>query len=63
MPWMPTAPDAASTGIGIALRATALVEPDRSPIDQLRAAAIALEASPARLEHACVLVGLGAALR
>ncbi len=30
LPW------AASTGIGIGLRAPALVEPDRSPIDQLR---------------------------
>jgi DNA-binding CsgD family transcriptional regulator len=52
----------APSGIGVALRATALVE-DPSSIDRLGEAVEALERSPARLEHARALVDLGAALR
>jgi DNA-binding CsgD family transcriptional regulator len=52
----------ASSGIGVALRATALVE-STAPIDRLREAVMALERSPARLEHARALTDLGAALR
>jgi DNA-binding CsgD family transcriptional regulator len=53
----------AASGIGIALRATALVEPDGGSVDRLREAVETLERSPARLEHARALVDLGAALR
>jgi DNA-binding CsgD family transcriptional regulator len=53
----------AASGIGIALRASALVEgPDASP-DRLAEAVDALEDSPARLEQARALTDLGAALR
>jgi DNA-binding CsgD family transcriptional regulator len=49
--------------IGIALRAHALVGPPAERSDRLAAALAVLEPSPARLEHARVLVDLGAALR
>ena len=49
-------------GIGIALRACALVVDD-DPTDRLAQAAELLAGSPARLEHARALVDLGAALR
>jgi DNA-binding CsgD family transcriptional regulator len=52
----------AASGIGVALRASALVEETPS-VDRLREAVAALERSPARLEHARALVDLGAALR
>jgi ATP/maltotriose-dependent transcriptional regulator MalT len=52
----------AASGVGIALRAAALVEEPVS-MDRLREAADVLERSPARLEHARTLVDLGAALR
>jgi DNA-binding CsgD family transcriptional regulator/Tfp pilus assembly protein PilF len=48
-------------GVGIALRASALVE--GAQVDRLRGAVDALAGSPARLEHARALVDLGAALR
>jgi DNA-binding CsgD family transcriptional regulator len=47
-------------GIGIALRAVALLDGD---VDGLREAAAALERSPLRLEHARAICDLGAALR
>jgi DNA-binding CsgD family transcriptional regulator len=50
-------------GIGIALRAGALVEDDAASLQRLQAAVEALAASPARLEHARALADLGAALR
>lgn len=50
-------------GIGMALRAHALVPGDAAPVDGLREAARMLEESPARLEQARALVDLGAALR
>ncbi|MGH2589794.1 MAG: hypothetical protein ACRDGW_03235, partial [Actinomycetota bacterium] len=53
----------AATGIGIALRATALVEGDQASVDRLREAVDVLEGSPARLEHARSLTDLGATLR
>jgi DNA-binding CsgD family transcriptional regulator len=54
----------AASGIGIALRASALVEEgDGASADRLRAAAESLERSPARLERARALTDLGAALR
>ncbi|MDQ3647249.1 MAG: AAA family ATPase [Actinomycetota bacterium] len=53
----------AASGIGMALRANALVEGDAVSIDGLREAVGVLESSPARLEHARALVELGAALR
>ena len=53
----------AASGIGIALRASALVEGGTSLIDRLREAADTLQRSPARLEHARALTDLGAALR
>jgi DNA-binding CsgD family transcriptional regulator len=53
----------AATGIGIALRARALVAGGAASLDRLREAAKILERSPARLEHARALVDLGAALR
>jgi len=48
-------------GIGMALRASTLVE--AAPVDGLREAADVLAGSPARLEHARALVDLGAAMR
>jgi DNA-binding CsgD family transcriptional regulator len=48
-------------GIGMARRASALVE--AAPVDGLREAADVLAGSPARLEHARALVDLGAAMR
>jgi DNA-binding CsgD family transcriptional regulator len=48
-------------GVGMALRASALVE--AAPVDGLREAADVLAGSPARLEHARALVDLGAAMR
>jgi DNA-binding CsgD family transcriptional regulator len=53
----------ASSGIGVALRASALVEPGPASVDRLREAADVLGRSPARLEHARALTDLGAALR
>jgi DNA-binding CsgD family transcriptional regulator len=53
----------AGSGIGIALRATALAEGGDAGVDRLRAAVAVLEQSPARLEHARALTDLGAALR
>jgi DNA-binding CsgD family transcriptional regulator len=51
----------AASGIGVALRATALVE--GASVDRLREAVDVLGRSPARLEHARALTDLGAALR
>jgi DNA-binding CsgD family transcriptional regulator len=53
----------AASGVGIALRARALVEGGAAAVDRLREAADLLGRSPARLEHARALVDLGAALR
>jgi DNA-binding CsgD family transcriptional regulator len=53
----------AAGGIGVALRASALVEGGDECVDRLREAVDALEGSPARLEHARALTDLGAALR
>ena len=53
----------AASGIGIALRAAALMDGGATSIDRLREAANVLERSPARLEHARALTDLGAALR
>jgi DNA-binding CsgD family transcriptional regulator len=53
----------ATSGIGVALRATALVEGGAASVGRLREAAAVLEGSPARLEHARALTDLGAALR
>jgi DNA-binding CsgD family transcriptional regulator len=53
----------AASGIGVALRALALVEGGQSSTERLRAAVDVLAESPARLEHARALVDLGAALR
>ena len=53
----------ASRAIGIALRAAALVGPAAERANTLEAALEVLEGSPARLEHAQVLVDLGAAFR
>jgi DNA-binding CsgD family transcriptional regulator len=51
----------AASGIGVALRAAALV--DDGAVDGLREAVAVLAGSPARLEHARALTDLGAALR
>jgi DNA-binding CsgD family transcriptional regulator len=53
----------AASGIGIALRAAALVEGGAGSVDRLREAGDVLARSPARLEHARALTDLGAALR
>jgi len=53
----------AASGIGIALRATGLVEGGPKQVGRLREAAEVLEGSPARLERARALTDLGAALR
>jgi DNA-binding CsgD family transcriptional regulator len=53
----------AASGIGVALRATALVEGGTVSVGRLREAVALLEGSPARLEHARGLTDLGAALR
>jgi len=53
----------AASGIGIALRATALVDHDSASIERLTEAVSVLERSPAKLEHARALVDLGAAQR
>jgi DNA-binding CsgD family transcriptional regulator len=53
----------AANGVGVALRATALVEGDAGSVGRLREAAAVLEGSPARLEYARALTDLGAALR
>ncbi len=53
----------AASGIGVALRTTALVEGGAAPLDRLREAVEVLEGSPARLEHARALADLGSALR
>ena len=50
-----------ASGIGVALRAAALVE--GSSVDGLQESVSALEGSPARLDHARALTDLGAALR
>jgi DNA-binding CsgD family transcriptional regulator len=53
----------AARAIGIALRAHALVGPPAERFDRLADALAILAPSPARLEHARVLLDLGAALR
>jgi DNA-binding CsgD family transcriptional regulator len=53
----------ARRAIGVALRAEALVGPPAQRSDTLEAALEVLASSPARLEHARVLVDLGATLR
>ena len=53
----------AARAIGIALRAQALVGPPADRADGLAAALDVLAASPARLEHARVLLDLGATFR
>jgi DNA-binding CsgD family transcriptional regulator len=53
----------APSGIGVALRARALVQGGAESIDGLHEAAEILGPSVARLEHARALVDLGAALR
>jgi DNA-binding CsgD family transcriptional regulator len=53
----------AASGIGVALRATALVASGAGSVGRLREAAEVLERSPARLEYARALTDLGAALR
>jgi DNA-binding CsgD family transcriptional regulator len=53
----------AASGIGVALRATGLVEGGPRQVGRLREAAEVLERSPARLEEARALTDLGAALR
>jgi DNA-binding CsgD family transcriptional regulator len=53
----------AASGIGVALRATALVEGGPTSVDRLGEAVDVLARSPARLEHARALTDLGAALR
>ena len=53
----------APRAIGIALRAQALVGPQAQRSEGLAAALAVLADSPARLEHARVLVDLGATLR
>ena len=52
-----------ASGIGIALRATALVEGSSTSIDRLSEAAAALQHSRAKLEYARALTDLGAAQR
>jgi DNA-binding CsgD family transcriptional regulator len=49
--------------IGMALRAAGLVESGKRGLELLGEAVAVLEASPARLEYACALLDLGAALR
>ena len=53
----------AARAIGVALRARALVGPPADRADGLAAALAVLASSPARLEHARVLLDLGATLR
>jgi ATP/maltotriose-dependent transcriptional regulator MalT len=53
----------AASGVGVALRASALVEEGDALVPRLREAVEVLERSPARLEHARALTDLGAALR
>ncbi|MGH9227873.1 MAG: helix-turn-helix transcriptional regulator [Acidimicrobiales bacterium] len=53
----------AASGIGVALRASALVEAGSASVARLREAVEVLERSPARLEQARALTDLGAALR
>jgi DNA-binding CsgD family transcriptional regulator/tetratricopeptide (TPR) repeat protein len=53
----------AASGIGIALRATGLLERGTAAVGHLHEAAEVLERSPARLEQARALTDLGAALR
>jgi DNA-binding CsgD family transcriptional regulator len=53
----------AASAIGMALRAVALVADDTPSVERLREAANVLQRSPARLEHARVLIDIGAALR
>lgn len=53
----------AASGIGVALRATGLVEGGAASVGRLREAVAVLEGSPARLEQARALTDLGAALR
>lgn len=53
----------APSGVGVALRASALVEGGDLLVGRLREAAHVLERSPARLDYARTLIDLGAALR
>jgi len=52
-----------ASGVGVALRAAALVDGGAESVDRLREAVATLERSPARLEQARALTDLGAALR
>ena len=49
----------AASGIGVALRASALVADGPASMDLVRQAAAVLAESPARLEHARALTDLG----
>jgi DNA-binding CsgD family transcriptional regulator len=53
----------AASGVGVALRASALVGDGDAAVEGLREAVGVLQDSPARLEYARALVDLGAALR
>jgi DNA-binding CsgD family transcriptional regulator len=53
----------AASGVGIALRATALIEGGQAAVERLREATEVLRDSPAQLEHARALTDLGAAMR
>ena len=53
----------AASGIGLALRASALIERGATAIERLMEATDALRRSPAKLEYARALTDLGAALR
>lgn len=52
-----------ASAVGVALRALGLAQGGQEGIASLNQAVVALEGSPARLEHARALVDLGAALR
>ncbi|HEY2764602.1 MAG TPA: AAA family ATPase [Pseudonocardiaceae bacterium] len=53
----------APTTIGRALRVAGLVQPDQGGLALLQEAATVIASSPARLDHAKILIDLGAALR
>jgi DNA-binding CsgD family transcriptional regulator len=58
-----TLPTSENFGLGIGLRAVAIIAGGGDGVDLLREAVLTLEGTPARLEHARALVDLGAALR